>query len=218
MDYAKAAAVLFPDHPGPPPSAPGIGSVLGGAGNGADVSKIDGLSPAGDAEAKAATTDKAPTEDKPGGKPTATALFRETPPELRDVIWDETPANAPVDIAASTSIPADLVANESDVQAAREALVAAGAGATQARTLFEMAADNARNPTQLSDAEVVEQLRQEWGDQTDAKIAAARQLVEEATKRWPNLPAYLDQTRLGSNPKFIRALAEKAARRRTILG
>jgi hypothetical protein len=217
MDNAAAAAILFGPDPGPPPAAKSAASVLGSAGN-------DGNQTVDKSGAQPVTTAATPAQgaqgdkEKPPEKLPATALFEDIPPELVGIQWGEPVPSSTVDLNSVTDLPKDLTADEADVQAAKEAMVAAGAGVTQAAALWSMANENARAPCQLSDDETVAQLREWWGDKTDEKIAAARAEVAKATERWPGLPAYLEKTRLGNSPKFIRALAEKAARRRTILG
>jgi hypothetical protein len=107
---------------------------------------------------------------------------------------------------------------EADVEGAKEALVAAGAGITQAKALFDIAIENARAPHSLTDDECVARLRETYGERTEEKLAAARDLIAKVAEKWPGVYEYLDKDRLGSSPKFVRAVIERASRRRTILG
>ncbi|MCG5240864.1 hypothetical protein ACIU1J_05465 [Azospirillum doebereinerae] len=56
-------------------------------------------------------------------------------------------------------------------------------------------------------------LRQPHGTETDAKIAAARGMIERAAQRWPGVWDFLDRSGLGNSPHLIEQLAARAARR-----
>jgi hypothetical protein len=118
-------------------------------------------------------------------------------------------------------VPSDLQARDAEGQAAaaadlalvRDAFVAAGAGATTAKAIFADAIRAARAGTlNIDPVKTMDELRSTWGAATDSKIAAARALVAKAAEKAPGIIEFLERTRLGDDPAFIRKLAARAAR------
>lgn len=56
-------------------------------------------------------------------------------------------------------------------------------------------------------------LRQKFGADADAKVEAARGVIERAAQRWPGVWDFLDRSGLGDSPRLIEQLAIRAARR-----
>ena len=118
--------------------------------------------------------------------------------------------------ALGLEMPSDFVVTDPEqLQQVNEALVAAGVGHTLKNALMELATPYLRPdaPPPMSDADALTQMRGMWGSQTDAKLAAARSMVDEAAKKWPGVKQWLNQTGLGNDPRLIEKLAARAARR-----
>jgi hypothetical protein len=56
-------------------------------------------------------------------------------------------------------------------------------------------------------------LQERWGDQTGAKLQAAKAMIKQAEAAWPGLTNYLNATGLGSDPKLIAQLVARAERK-----
>jgi hypothetical protein len=56
-------------------------------------------------------------------------------------------------------------------------------------------------------------LTEKWGLRTGEKLKLAREMIREASTRWPGLKEYLNATGLGSDPKLIQQLVARAERR-----
>ena len=101
----------------------------------------------------------------------------------------------------------------------REGLLAAGAGPSLARELWDDAIRAERNPIETSVADATAELRNRWGPKAEAKVAAARDLLGKAIAKCPEIKTALERTGLGNDVNFIvklskraEALAKKAAR------
>lgn len=57
-------------------------------------------------------------------------------------------------------------------------------------------------------------LRQQFGAETDAKIADARALIDQAASRWPDARRFIDCAGLADNPHLIASLAARVEHRR----
>lgn len=55
------------------------------------------------------------------------------------------------------------------------------------------------------------ELKALWGDRYDAQIAAAQALIRKAAEKNPSVIEFLNRTKLGNDPKFIRKAAARAA-------
>lgn len=118
-------------------------------------------------------------------------------------------------------IPDDLRVNlmEGEGEQIGEALVAAGLGITTAASFIKMGVEASRrgplsdHQIQQKNADGMKALRERWGDQTGAKLQAAKAMIKEAEAKWPGLTNYLDATGLGSDPKLIQQLVARAERR-----
>lgn len=104
-------------------------------------------------------------------------------------------------------------------QAARQLMHSAGLNQTAANVVYEAAFERDTPPTEqeakLDAAKTISQLRGMWGEQTNAKVEAAREVInslppaqQEAAK------ALLEATGAGNNPKVISQLAQIGMYRR----
>ncbi len=147
--------------------------------------------------------------------PAAELLYPDKPATRGFVDFAEAPA-------APGAINLDLTLIESGLDMTPEgnkqradlvaAFEAAGAGATLARELF-LDGFAASKPAyrQVNQEAGTAELKALWGDRYDAKVAAARDLVAKAAAKNPQVIEFLNQTKLGNDPKFIRKLAARAA-------
>jgi hypothetical protein len=102
-------------------------------------------------------------------------------------------------------------ANSPEFELAKRAMVKAGVPITAARAFYLMALHaHEHGPYDVSDEQALEELRALWGDQTDAKIALAHGLAREVAKTWPGFADYLNRTRMGSLPSFVRLMVQHA--------
>ena len=131
-----------------------------------------------------------------------------------NVEWEEdaAPGAAHYDLA---ELPVDLRHPDPDVYAAgqaqfREGLLAAGAGPSLARELWGDAIRAERNPIRTTASEASAQLRNRWGPKTDAKVAAARDLIGKAIAKCPEIKTALERTGLGNDVNFIVKLSKRA--------
>lgn len=112
-------------------------------------------------------------------------------------------------------IPGDLAnPDPAATDRLRAAFVAAGAGPTTAREILADAVAAARQGTSANAPDsTLAELRRSWGNQTEARLAAARDLVRRATAHDPDIPDFLARTGLGNDAGFIRKLAARAMQR-----
>lgn len=158
------------------------------------------------------------SQAKAGEAPTlAQALYAHAgrPKELNDVRFDEVPATRTTDLANVMPLPSGHdPAGMPEFEQAKAAMVAVGVGITQAAAAYAMALRAARlGPYKITNEEAVAELRRVYGDQADAKVRLAQGLFAEMVKTWPGMRAWLEETRLGSWPPFIRLCIERAERR-----
>jgi hypothetical protein len=159
------------------------------------------------------------TETPPAGPSSAADLLYPEKPATRGFVdFGELPAE-PGTMLLDTSI-IEKVGTGIDMSAQGEkeradliaAFEHAGAGQSLAQEVY-LDAFYASRPTykQISQEAGVAELKALWGDRYDAKVAAARELVRKAAEKNPQVTEFLNQTKLGNDPKFIRKLAARAA-------
>lgn len=159
--------------------------------------------------------------EPPGGQdgPAAADVLFDLPDGDRFVDYGE------VDLSDGENVldglPEEMAANlgEGEARQIGEAFVAAGVGHTLAMDLVQQGVEASRRGP-LADAEVermngdaMKTLRARWGNQTEAKLEAARGMIRAAEAKWPGLTTYLNRTGLGSDPRLIQKLAARAERR-----
>jgi hypothetical protein len=156
-------------------------------------------------------------QEAPPAKPAPAAelLYPDKPVTRGFVDFAEAPA-APGSINLDLSIieSGPDMTPEGDKQRADlvAAFEAAGAGRTLAQEVF-LDAFAASKPAfrRVSQEAGTAELKALWGDRYEAKVAAARALVAKAAEKNPQVIPFLNQTKLGNGPKFIRKLAARAA-------
>lgn len=147
--------------------------------------------------------------------PNAETLYPEKPPTRGFVDFAELPAK-PGSIRLDTSLIKTEVDMTDQGERERADLVAAfehaGAGQSLAQELYlDAVGANKSTYRQASPESAMAELKALWGDRYDAKVAAARELVRKAAEKNPEITEFLNRTKLGNDPKFIRKLAARAA-------
>lgn len=145
----------------------------------------------------------------------AAALYAPAP--TRGLVdWNEPPAQpAEYQFQAPPGVLDTSDAGRAALDRLRQGLAEAGAGRTLAKELFSdavRAQQEGRRPMSRDAAEA--ELRQQFGARYEAKVAAARDLVQRAARRCPEIVPFLERTGLGNSPEFVRKLAAVAGRRR----
>ncbi len=162
----------------------------------------------------------AKTQPKPapaGDRPAVARLFTSAslPAALAAVRWNEPPAASLTDYASVMTLPADHdAAGAIEFEQAKRAMLALGMGVTQAAAAWSMSLKAARGGHYRgTDEQASVELFELWGDQAPAKVELARALYQRAAKSWPGLKDWLEASRLGSDPQFIRFLVQLAETR-----
>ena len=129
------------------------------------------------------------------------------------VVYGEQPLRdaAAVQIDLPQDVAGQLGADE--LPQVKAALIAAEVGHTLAGSFIQQATVAMRNPITTTPEQAETALRQKFGSSADAKLAAARGMIEKAAERWPAVWDFLDRTGLGNSPRLIEQLAARAARR-----
>ena len=163
---------------------------------GTEVSPVSALYPSAAAPVEAGAVDSSPR----------------LPADVRKV---EPPPSGTSDYNAVMPLPKGATAqNSPEVELAKKAMHSVGIGVTMAAAAYSMALHAHRHgPYKITDDEAMAQLRDFYGDEADEKIALARGLYADMAKTWPGMQAWLEQTRLGSWPPFIRLMIERAEAR-----
>lgn len=198
MDMQQAVDALYPSSP-PATSAPTPAVER-------DAASILYGGPA----ASPAPSTSPPVQTAPPTPDPATLLY-DTPPD--GVFYGE-PA-----LDRAEAVPVDLpqdVAGQlgpDELPQVKAALIAAEVGHTLAGSFVQQATAAMRSPITTTPEQAADALRQKFGAAADAKIAAARGMIEKAAEKWPAVWDFLDRTGLGNSPKLIEQLAARAARR-----
>lgn len=182
----------------------------------APVLSADVLYPSqGGADARPALKAEGEKPEPPKQDNAAKALgYQDTSADLKDVRWDEPAPTTVTDYSTAMHLPSDMeLRDPGEFSRAQGAMLSEGVGITQANAAFKMAMEAVRSPYAGSNDEAMAQLQAEWGGQTESRMAQARALTERINARWPGFKSFLNETRLGSNPNFIKLMAGKAARR-----
>jgi hypothetical protein len=119
------------------------------------------------------------------------------------------------DYAAALPYPEGANAkNSPEFELAKRAMVKLGVGITSARAFYLMALHVHRyGALQVNDEDAMRELRELYGDELDARLESVRGLAREVAKVWPGFAEYLNRTRLGSYPAFVRLMAQVAEQR-----
>jgi hypothetical protein len=135
------------------------------------------------------------------------------------VRYDEPELTSPTEF--SLEVPDDLAGNLAEGESAQitAAFIDAGVGRTMANDLLRQGIEAARNgpmhPGEIEqrNAAGMAELQAKWGDQTPAKLEMAKDMIRQASARWPGLPEFLERSGLGSDVKLIKQLVARAERR-----
>lgn len=104
--------------------------------------------------------------------------------------------------------------NSPEFELAKRAMVKLGVGITSARAFYLMALHVHRyGALQVNDEDAMRELREIYGDELEARLESVRALAREVAKSWPGFADYLNRTRLGSYPAFVRLMAQVAEQR-----
>lgn len=149
---------------------------------------------------------------QPSG-PDASALYGDVVPGTAHIRWDEPAASSSaIKLTAPDGIDDHMATAEGQLIIAG-ALSAAGAGPTVAAELYSHAASALRPGYAPSSAAASEAaLRSAWGSSYERNLSGVRAAVQAAAAKDPSLPAFLDRTGLGNDPRFIRLIAARVAR------
>jgi hypothetical protein len=129
------------------------------------------------------------------------SMYGETPPTTHaPVNWQEGAARpGDYDLTGAAEIIGDT--RDTNHQALRSTLAEAGIGSTAGAELYRHVAEVAAIGGTFDPADTMQTLRQVWGSQTDARVAA----VQAAVARLPaEARAALDRTGAGNDPALIR--------------
>ncbi|KUY52376.1 hypothetical protein WS45_24975 [Burkholderia sp. RF2-non_BP3] len=128
---------------------------------------------------------------------------------LRDARDTEPSATSVTDFA-SFARPLDGV---EPIPEGLQAMVKLGLGVTQAQAVWKASVDAVRSPVQTNMAGAEQTLRAEYGENFDANLAAAKDVIAQVEKTYPGVRQWLASTGLGNDPAFIRQVVDFAARR-----
>lgn len=149
---------------------------------------------------------------------TADALFPTMVPTNGYVDWNEPPAQpAEYELAEpeGTEFRDYTPEGQAAEQRFRMALAEVGIGRTAAEEFWKdaLAAQHRPAPTSRDMAAAERELRAAWGNRYEAKIGAARALVQQVARTSPEALEYLNRTGLGNDPAFIRKVVAWAEAR-----
>lgn len=160
--------------------------------------------------------------DDPDAAPAELEQTVETPPEdlrvderkdfFADVRPTEPGAASPTDFASFVRSPSDKAMDMSVVGDGLRAAVKMGLGHTAMQAIWSAAVDASRTPITTSPAAAHAALTTELGDKAETTIAAARAWFDQAEKSWPGARIWLQTSRLGNDPRFIKQIAAFAQR------
>ncbi|WP_305343749.1 hypothetical protein [Hydrogenophaga sp.] len=144
-------------------------------------------------------------------------------------IAGSTPRLDEPDLSSAAEVPADLNLGEyaqliqhAEVAQVRDAIVAAELGASTSAALMDAArmAIRQRGGSAMTAAEAQaaskaceSELRRAWGEKYDTNLAKARETFQKAVAKAPALRQFMVDSGLGSDPKVLKLLAARAAKR-----
>ena len=131
------------------------------------------------------------------------------------VIDAEPPAASVTDYNAVTgSLGKRMKGAEAEYELVKKVALRMGMGITRVGALAALTENWAKHgPHKLTDDQAMKILQKRYGDKLEAKLAAARAMLEECCQDWADMKRFLEASRLGSHPKFIRLLIEQAEKR-----
>jgi len=141
----------------------------------------------------------------------AEQLYPQPVKGFEDIQFNTPPPSDPVSYAKAMSLPAEYVFEDTaEVETVQRQLLDAGIGIPAAEAAFQMyVAAATHTPVTITQEAAIAELKAEWGDKYDTKIAAVNRLVGEC----PAIIPYLDRYRLGDDPRMLRLLAAASERR-----
>ena len=146
----------------------------------------------------------------------AQIVYSEAVPTRGNVEWDEPAATDVRDFHSLDRVPDSLRLPPEEAAAGerrfREAMIAAGAGPTLARELWSDALRGHQDRIETTPQQCQEKLQQRYGRGWEARLTQARELVQAAAAKCPEIVRHLEETGLGNSPDFIAKLAKRAAR------
>ena len=172
-------------------------------------------SPTPAAPAAAMLAPPAETAPEPPPSEPGEAIYGGTAPTRGFVDWEE-PASTAADyeLIAPRGLLDTSEAGRAAMDRLRDGFAEAGAGQTLAKELFAdavMAQQGAQFKVSMQSAEA--DLRRQLGSGYEAKIAAARGLIQRVAQRAPEIVPFLERTGLGNDPAFIQKVVAAAGRR-----
>jgi hypothetical protein len=94
-----------------------------------------------------------------------------------------------------------------------DAAAKAGIGVTAMQGFWNSFVDAAKTPIRTTPQAAQAALTAQWGDKTEAKLAAANGYIDTVAQRWPGVRDMLRQTGLGNDPAFIKQIVARAQQR-----
>ena len=165
------------------------------------------------AAAPASASEPQPVEAPRTAEERAADLYGPSAPTRGYVDWAEPAAQArDYDLTAPAGVLDTSEAGQAAMTRLRDGFAEAGAGKTLAAELFQDAVrsrDGGFFPVSREMAE--RDLRQHYGRRYEAQLTAAKGLIQQVAQRCPEIISFLERSRLGDNPEFIRKVVAAAA-------